>query len=240
MRTASLAAIFLVVAIAPFIACVGDAPVDDDASTLDSATDTSTPDVGTPDVTQPNDGGADAPIDSGVDATKACSNATVGNSIPIPTGTFNVSFLQQSGPLLGGTYPMKSISVKGSFCAPPCPEPQGGGIIGGLAITDLGSGNYDIERHIELQQGAVKTTRIDRFGGSFDQINQRVNVTRECSIDGGADDAGVQWSLIVILGDGGVPTGSINVEIPDVPTALVYPDGGAGGTGATYGFFTKQ
>lgn len=219
-----------------FLACVGDTPVTNvpDASTGDAATqDTGTPTDSASEAAPPGDGG---------DASVGCSNPVVGLSFPLPTTAANSVFFPQSvGPLLAGDYKLTGFGFLTGICFPaPCPyNPKAGSAFGGLRITSLGGNNFAIERHVEAQQ-SKKTVILDRFTGTYDQLNRNLTVTRACTEDGGSvSDAGSTWKTGVEVVDGSA-SGRVFLEVPDFGVEQVTADGSAGPPANATATFVKQ
>jgi len=217
-------------------ACVGDTPVTTtpDASTGDSAVQ----DTGTP----PPDSATEAASGDSGDAAAACSNPVVGNSFALPTGAANAVFFPPSvGPLLAGDYKLTGFAFLTIICFPaPCPfNPKTGAGFGGLRVTSLGGNSFSIERHVEVQQ-SKKSVFLDRFTGTYDQINRTLTVTRACTSDGGVlSDAGTTWKTGVEVVDGSA-TGRVFLEVPDFGVEQVTADGSAGPPASATGTFVKQ
>jgi len=235
MKKRLLAAVAIAASVTSgFVACVSDSTVTTDAG-ADATPDVTSGTDATSDVTGDvanNDATVDAPSDV-VDAT-TCSDPLVGGTVNVPANTFNSFVVSQSDPLQGGDYFLTVLQVYNG-CNFNCPTPHKGTLFGGLKITNLGSGNYTIERHIEMQQ-TNKSVRLDKFNATFDQLGKTMKVTETCSADGGTGDAGSWTALVVQNTDGG----TINFQQPDIPVELVNADGGAAGNGTAYVVFQKQ
>lgn len=152
---------------AVILACVGDSPAPqttNDASVIDAGNDVATKDTGV--------------VDTGVDAGP-CSNAIPGNSIPMPT--LGSSLIPQSGgPLLAGDYVLTQARAD---CLP-C-DLKSGSAVGGIRVTVSGA-TYTIERRITYQlSGQPQVQVLDRWSGTYDQLNAKLGMVQDCPQSGG-------------------------------------------------------
>lgn len=155
------------------VACVGDTPVTpvpeagiDSSPTNDAAADTSLPDS-SPDTS------TDATSDV-VDAAPCINTALVGNTINLPTSG-NFTFFPNSEAMTSGDYKLTSAFYSCNACTT-----KAGSAVGGLKITVTGP-NVVVERHIDVQvSGDPQQSVVDRWSGTFDQINSTLKLTREC------------------------------------------------------------
>ena len=169
------------------VACVGDTPVvqppeagvdsskPDDAAADASAVDSSIPDTSVNDATT-----ADV-----VDAAPCPNTALVGNTINLPTSN-NLVFTTASEAMTSGDYKLTSATYNCN-----CSTKSASGV-GGLKITVTGP-NVVIERHVDLQvSGDPLQSAVDRWSGTFDQINSTLNLQRQCP----GSTVSAQWSAI--------------------------------------------
>lgn len=156
------------------VACVGDTPVAtppeagvDSSTQGDAALDSSVVDSSSPDT-----GVVDATTDA-VDA--GCPNsASVGNVVNLPTSGF-LTFAPISGPMTSGDYVLTSAYYNCNNCST-----KSASAVGGVRITVTGP-NVTIERRLDVQvSGDPLQTRVDRWAGTFDQLNNTLKLTRVC------------------------------------------------------------
>ncbi len=148
------------------LACVGDSPLAPapDASSVDTGT--AGNDASGTDATSGGDGSVDA---------GPCSNAVPGNVVTLPTSGSTPVF-PNGGPLLAGDYVLTDVNAG---CVPPCTV-KGGSITGGLHVSVSGA-TYTVERQISIQiSGQPQKVTLDRWSGSFDQINGKLAGTSVC------------------------------------------------------------
>lgn len=172
-----------------FLACVGDSPVTPPPG-VDASTDSTTP---TPDASGGND--AQTSPDTGIDAGP-CSNAIPGNALALPTSGSSL-IPQGGGPFLAGDYVLTQMRAD---CIPCDLKP--GSVIAGIHV-DVSGATYTIQRRITYQIGGQPQVQVlDRWSGTYDQLNAKVSMTQVCpqpgspttwqaylpvSSDGGAD-----------------------------------------------------
>jgi hypothetical protein len=187
-------------------ACVGDAPVGQpDAAGADATTDTQADVSAPPDGSPPGDAGADVTVDAG-----PCSNPLVSAVIQLPTGGGAAPFIPGSGPLIAGDYTLTFLQLD---CNGACGAPAGS-ILGGVRVSSSGPGQVTIERRIEMQQDDAGTTKaIDKWSGSFDQLNRQFQLGEDCP--GSDPDAGWGGGFPTNFQDGG-PTDQLKFRFPDI------------------------
>lgn len=152
----------------------------------------------------------DAALDAGPDA--ACSSAKVGNTTFV-LAPGSVQVLNPSGPIVSGDY----VVSKGFYFCFCSGSPAA--VVGGVHITVNGA-NIVVERRIDFSYATVQINRLDRWHGTFDQINQRLNVTEDCP-EAGASSA---WYAYVAIAPDGGSQNQIELSFPDVRGA--NPDSG--------------
>lgn len=181
-----LAFLMALVGSSAVLACVGDSPVapPPDASSVDTGSPGK--DASSNDATS----GVDGSIDAG-----PCSNAVPGNVLTLPTSGSTPVF-PNGGPLLAGDYVLTNV---GAGCVPPCTV-KGGNITGGLHVSVSG-GTYTVERQISIQiVGQAQKVTLDRWSGTFDQINGKLAATSVCPTPNQTNT----WSAFLPVGaDGG-------------------------------------
>lgn len=183
--------LFVLAAPSAVLACVGDAPavLEKDAAVdpTDAGSDAVTNDAVATDAVA-----NDASVDAG-----PCSNAVPGNSISLPTSG-SVLNPPSGGPLLAGDYVLTQVNA---MCLP-CTL-KGGAAAAGLHVTVSGA-NVTIERRMDYQitgQPAVQV--LDRWTGTYDQLNAKMPVATECPKIG----TNATWAAYLPVGaDGGAST----------------------------------
>ena len=169
------------------LACVGDSPVlqpptdasVDTAPTVDASNDTGVVDTGV--------------VDTGVDAGP-CSNAIPGNSISLPIQG-SALIPQGGGPLLAGDYVLTQLRAD---CFP-C-DLKSGSAVAGIHV-DVSGATYTIQRRITYQiSGQSQVQVLDRWSGTYDQLNAKMAVNEQCPT---TPDAATWQAYLPVSTDGG-------------------------------------
>ena len=166
---------------------------------------------------------ADAYVDAGSDVV--CATPIGGGTILIPSGGLAQPFFS-SGPIVSGDY----LVTTGSYWCFNC-KGSTGVVVGGVHVTVTGP-NVDVERRIDLNYGTTQIRRLDRWHGTFDQLNRKLTLTEDCPEAG----ASAAWfAYLAVAADGGA-AGQLELAFPDVQGA--DPDSGVPIELAL--FFTKK
>ncbi len=151
-------------------------------------------------------GSADAPAeataDATVDATEAgpgdsgvCSKAQPGNTVTLPVAGAILT-AQPSTSIKPGTYQMTDAY----FVCPNC-STVSSSATGGLVVSIVGQ-TVTIERRVDLQeQSQPQQSVADRWTGTFDQLNSKLTVSRDCPTAAAATD----WATLSPAIDAGKP-----------------------------------
>lgn len=167
------------------VACVGDTPVvpvpeagidsstHPDGSADSSAVDSSVPETST-----------DATTSDVVDAAPCTNTAVVGNTVTLPT-TGNFIIQPNSEAMTAGDYKLTGASYQCNSCSV-----KSTSAVGGLKVTVTGP-TVVIERRMDLQvSGDPLVSVVDKWTGTFDQINSTLKLTRVCPGSAIASDWG--------------------------------------------------
>lgn len=99
----------------------------------------------------------------------SCTAAPVGATFFLPA-TGSVYPVGASGPLLSGTYLATSAFVVCFNCAV-----QPASMLGGLQLTVNGP-NVTVLRRVEHSSTLFQSKHLDSWHGTFDQLNQKLNM----------------------------------------------------------------
>lgn len=148
----------------------------------------------------------DANLDAGPDVT--CATPLGGGTISIAPGGLAQPFFS-SGPIVSGDY----IVTSGAYWCFGC-KGSSGVVIGGVHVTVSGA-DVAIERRIDFNYASQQIRRLDRWHGTFDQLNRKLTLTEDCPEAG----ASAGWfTYLAVAADGG-SLGQLEMSFPDVQGA---------------------